>query len=70
MSTPRDVGVVLVAGGSGTRTGGAELKQFRWVAGKPMLLHALQRFQAHPAGAMGGCVLPQRDAGDPPPGSS
>ena len=67
MSTPRDVGVVLVAGGSGTRTGGAELKQFRWVAGKPMLLHALQRFQAHPAVAMVVCVLPQRYAGDPPP---
>jgi len=63
----RDVGVVLVAGGSGTRTGGAELKQFRWVGGKPMLLHALQRFQAHPAVAMVVCVLPARYAGDPPP---
>ena len=30
----RDVGVVIVAGGQGTRTGGTELKQFRWVAGK------------------------------------
>jgi len=67
MSAVRDVGVVLVAGGSGTRTGGAELKQFRWVAGKPMLLHALQRFQAHPAVAMVVCVLPHRYAGDPPP---
>lgn len=67
MSAVRDVGVVLVAGGSGTRTGGAELKQFRWVAGKPMLLHALQRFQAHPAVAMVVCVLPHQYAGDPPP---
>jgi len=67
MSDLRDVGVILVAGGSGTRTGGGELKQFRWVAGKPMLLHALQRFQAHPAVAMVVCVLPQRYAGDPPP---
>ena len=67
MSDGRDVGVILVAGGSGTRTGGGELKQFRWVAGKPMLLHALQRFQAHPAVAMVVCVLPQRYAGDPPP---
>ena len=67
MSGARDVGVILVAGGSGTRTGGGELKQFRWVAGKPMLLHALQRFQAHPAVAMVVCVLPQRYAGDPPP---
>ena len=63
----RDVGVVLVAGGSGSRTGGTELKQFRWVGGKPMLLHALQRFQAHPAVAMVVCVLPTRYAGDPPP---
>ena len=30
----RDVGVVIVAGGKGTRAGGDELKQFRWVAGK------------------------------------
>ncbi|MGA1309414.1 MAG: 2-C-methyl-D-erythritol 4-phosphate cytidylyltransferase [Gemmatimonadaceae bacterium] len=64
---PRDVGVVIVAGGSGSRTGGAELKQFRWVAGKPMLLQALRAFQAHPAVAMVVCVLPRRFAGDPPP---
>ena len=41
----RDVGVVIVAGGSGARTGG-ELKQFRWVAGKPALLHSVQAFMA------------------------
>ena len=63
----RDVGVVIVAGGSGSRTGGTELKQFRWVAGKPMLLQALRAFQAHPAVAMVVCVLPQQYAGDPPP---
>ena len=41
----RDVGVVIVAAGSGRRAARpagasehAELKQFRWVAGKPMLL--------------------------------
>jgi len=40
--------VVIVAAGSSSRTGGSaggELKQFRWVAGKPMLLHLLQAFQ-------------------------
>lgn len=63
----RDVGVIIVAGGSGSRTGGAELKQFRWVAGKPMLLQALRAFQEHPAIAMVVCVLPRRYAGDPPP---
>lgn len=42
----RDVGVVIVAGGTGSRVGGNELKQLRWVAGKPMLLHSLQTFQS------------------------
>ena len=37
----RDIGVIIVAGGSSTRTGGEELKQFKWVAGKPMLLHSV-----------------------------
>lgn len=63
----RDVGVVIVAGGSGSRIGGGELKQLRWVAGKPMLLHSLQTFQKRADVAMVVCVLPQRYAGDPPP---
>jgi len=63
----RDVGVVIVAGGSGTRVGGDELKQFRWVAGKPMLLHSVQTFMARPDVGMVVVVLPQRYAGDPPP---
>ncbi len=62
-----DVGVVIVAAGAGTRTGSTELKQFRWVAGKPMLLHSVQRFQARPDVAMVVCVLPRTAAGDPPP---
>ena len=66
-SVVRDVGVVIVAGGSGTRVGGEELKQFRWVAGKPMLLHSVQTFMARPDVGMVVCVLPQRYAGDPPP---
>jgi len=67
VSAARDVGVIIVAGGSGTRAGGEELKQFRWVAGKPMLLHSVQTFMAHPRVGMVVCVLPQRYAGDPPP---
>ena len=63
----RDVGVVIVAGGSGTRTGSAELKQFRWVAGRPMLLHSIQAFQARPDVAMVAAVLPRSAVGDPPP---
>lgn len=64
---PRDVGVIIVAAGSGTRVGGAELKQLRWIAGKPMLLHSLQFFQARPDVAMVVCVLPREYAADPPP---
>jgi 2-C-methyl-D-erythritol 4-phosphate cytidylyltransferase len=63
----RDVGVVIVAGGASTRTAGAELKQFRWVAGKPMLLHSVQRFMERADVGMVVCVLPKSHAGDPPP---
>jgi 2-C-methyl-D-erythritol 4-phosphate cytidylyltransferase len=62
-----DVGVVIVAGGASERVGGRELKQFRWVAGKPMLLHSVQAFMARPDVISVVCVLPQRYAGDPPP---
>jgi len=66
MSAP-DVGVVIVAAGMGSRTGGTELKQFRWVAGKPMLLHSVQAFHARTDVAMVVCVLPRSHAADPPP---
>ena len=62
-----NVGVVIVAGGSGTRVGGTELKQFRWVAGKPMVLHSLQTFQQRPDVALVVVVLPRDYAADPPP---
>jgi len=63
----RDVGVVIVAGGASTRAGAGELKQLRWIAGKPMLLHSLQTFMARPDVVSVVCVLPARYAGDPPP---
>jgi len=66
----RDVGVVIVAGGSSTRAGtgtNGELKQFRWVAGKPALLHSLQTFMARPDVVSVVCVIPQNYAADPPP---
>jgi len=65
--TARDVGVIIAAGGSGSRTGSGELKQFRWIAGKPMLLHSLQRFQERTDVAMVVCVLPRNHVADPPP---
>jgi 2-C-methyl-D-erythritol 4-phosphate cytidylyltransferase len=64
---PSDVGVIIVAGGSSTRTDGEELKQFRWIAGKPMLLHSLQTFQQRSDVGMVVVVLPKKFAGDPPP---
>jgi 2-C-methyl-D-erythritol 4-phosphate cytidylyltransferase len=70
VSPARDVGVVIVAGGSGTRAGGAdagELKQFRWIAGRPMLLHSVQTFMARPDVCAVVCVLPRSSVGDPPP---
>jgi 2-C-methyl-D-erythritol 4-phosphate cytidylyltransferase len=63
----RDVGVIIVAGGKGTRAGNDELKQFRWIAGKPMLLHSLQLFQQREDVCMVVVVLPQEHVGDPPP---
>lgn len=66
----RDVGVVIVAAGASTRTTGTDqgqLKQLRWIAGKPMLLHSLQTFQQRADVAMVVCVLPPSYAGDPPP---
>ena len=63
----RDVGVVIVAGGKGTRAGSSELKQFRWVAGKPMLLHSVQTFQEREDVGMVVVVLPHEHVGDPPP---
>jgi 2-C-methyl-D-erythritol 4-phosphate cytidylyltransferase len=67
MTGTPDVGVVLVAAGTSSRLGGGELKQFRWIAGKPMLLHSLQLFHERRDVAMVVCVLPRQYAGDPPP---
>lgn len=62
-----DVGVVIVAAGRGTRAADGELKQFRWVAGRPMLLHSVLAFQDRSDVGMVVCVLPRAYAGDPPP---
>jgi 2-C-methyl-D-erythritol 4-phosphate cytidylyltransferase len=62
-----DVGVIIVAAGTGSRTSSEELKQFRWVAGQPMLLHSVRLFQQRQDVGMVVCVLPRDRAGDPPP---
>src|SRR5205809_5482918 len=63
----RDVGVIIVAAGASTRAQAAVLKQFRWVAGKPMLLHSLQTFMARTDVGAVVCVLPKEFVADPPP---
>jgi 2-C-methyl-D-erythritol 4-phosphate cytidylyltransferase len=63
---PRDVGVVVVAAGRGTRVGGETPKQYRPIAGVPMVLRALRPFAAHPEVARVVLVLPAADAGAPP----
>jgi 2-C-methyl-D-erythritol 4-phosphate cytidylyltransferase len=37
---------IIVAAGRGTRAGGAEPKQFRVLAGIPLIIHTLRRFEA------------------------
>jgi 2-C-methyl-D-erythritol 4-phosphate cytidylyltransferase len=63
----RDVGVIIVAAGESTRTGGGELKQFRWVAGRPMLAHSVQTFLVRQDVCSVVCVLPRQYVADPPP---
>ena len=44
-----NVTALIVAAGSGSRMGGGVPKQFRRLAGKPVLAHAVDGFLAHPA---------------------
>ncbi|HJT39974.1 MAG TPA: 2-C-methyl-D-erythritol 4-phosphate cytidylyltransferase, partial [Sphingobium sp.] len=45
----RKIVALLVAAGRGSRAGGSEAKQFRRIAGKPMLVHAVEALSTHPA---------------------
>jgi 2-C-methyl-D-erythritol 4-phosphate cytidylyltransferase len=63
---PRDVGVVVVAAGRGTRFGGETPKQYQPIAGVPMVLRAVRPFVAHPDVAQVALVLPPADAEAPP----
>jgi 2-C-methyl-D-erythritol 4-phosphate cytidylyltransferase len=59
------VGVVVTAAGRGARCGDPP-KQFRLLAGTPLLLYALRPFLAHPAVAVVVVALPEREAAEPP----
>lgn len=63
---PRDIGVILVAGGRGQRLGGAVSKQFQSIAGQPMLLRALRPFTSHPEVCQVVVVLPSAALVAPP----
>jgi 2-C-methyl-D-erythritol 4-phosphate cytidylyltransferase len=64
--SPRDVGVVIVAAGQGTRIGNDTPKQFLEIGGVPMLLRSLRPFVRHPAVAHVAVVLRAVDAAAPP----
>jgi 2-C-methyl-D-erythritol 4-phosphate cytidylyltransferase len=62
---PRDVGAIVVAAGSGSRIGGVP-KQYRPLAGVPMVLRALRHFTAHAEIVHVVLVLPPGEAAAPP----
>ncbi len=50
MTNALTTAAIIVAAGQGLRIGGGDVpKQFRLVAGKPMLRHSVERFVAHAA---------------------
>ena len=54
---------IIVAAGSGSRSGGDIPKQYRAVRGKPMLRHSVEAFRAHPAfGTILAVVAPGQNA--------
>lgn len=55
-----------MAAGRGIRAGGEVPKQFRMVAGAPLVLHALRAFLRHPAIGPVVLVLPPTEAARPP----
>ena len=67
MRLPRDVGVIVVAAGRGTRMGGTLPKQYLDLVGVPVLLRAIRPFAAHPDVVSIVVVLPPADAAAPPP---
>lgn len=62
---PPDVGVIVVAAGRGTRLGGTP-KQFRELAGVPVLLRAIRPFASHPDVSHVVVALPPEAAAAPP----
>ncbi|MFC1640192.1 2-C-methyl-D-erythritol 4-phosphate cytidylyltransferase [Gemmatimonadota bacterium] len=66
MNSPPDVGVLIAAAGQGVRAGGAEPKQFRPIAGVPMLQRAIRPFFGHPRVRQVVVALPSAHVANPP----
>lgn len=64
--SPPDVGILIAAGGRGERAGTGAPKQFRPIAGVPMLLRAIRPFAQHPRVCQIVVALPQEHAASPP----
>ena len=65
-ASPPDVGVLVPAAGRGERAGTGAVKQFRPIAGVPMLLRAVRPFAAHPLVRRIVVALPPDVVGRPP----
>jgi 2-C-methyl-D-erythritol 4-phosphate cytidylyltransferase len=63
---PRDVGVIVVAAGRGTRFGGDLPKQYLPLNGVPILLRAVRPFASHPDVAQVVVVLAPGESESPP----
>ncbi len=57
---------MIVAGGAGTRLGGAVRKQYLSIGGEPVLLRAIRPFLQHPRISAVVVVLPPDDVAHPP----
>lgn len=62
------IAALITAAGRGTRAGG-DPKQWRALAGTPVVLHALAAFTAHPRIALTALVVPPDDLGRVPEGT-
>jgi 2-C-methyl-D-erythritol 4-phosphate cytidylyltransferase len=65
-NSPLDVGVLLPAAGRGERAGAGDIKQFRPIAGVPMLLRAVRPFANHVRVRQIVIALPQEHVARPP----
>jgi 2-C-methyl-D-erythritol 4-phosphate cytidylyltransferase/2-C-methyl-D-erythritol 2,4-cyclodiphosphate synthase len=55
------IAVLIAAAGSGTRLGGVRNKVLLELGGRPVIVHAIQSFQAHPAIAQIGVIVREGD---------